>query len=267
MIRKPVVAGQFYPGEPGALKKQLSEFIKTTEKKEKVLGIVSPHAGYMFSGRTAGEVYSRIEIPSRMIILGPNHTGMGVNFALMSEGSWVTPLGEVKIDSPLAQNILKAATYLEEDGGAHQSEHSIEVQLPFLQYIQPSFEFVPICLRAGTYQAYEEIAKSIAQVIRDSQKDILIIASSDMNHFESQEITKEKDQKAIDAILELDEKKLLQTIQENNISMCGYVPTTIMLLAAKLLGANKAELVRYETSGDIIGDYSQVVGYAGIIVK
>ena len=267
MQRKQAVAGQFYPGNPGELKKQLSQFIKEEKKKEKVRGIVSPHAGYIFSGRTSGEVYSSIEIPSQIIILGPNHTGMGANFAVMSEGSWITPLGEMKINSELAKKILQASKHLQEDEQAHQFEHSIEVQLPFLQYLQPSCEFVPICASSGSYQVYQEIGESIAQVIKESPHDILIIASSDMNHFESQEVSKEKDQKAIEAILQLDEKKLLQSIQDYNISMCGYIPATIMLIASKLLGAQQAELIRYETSGDVMGDYSRVVGYAGIVVK
>lgn len=266
MIRNPIVAGQFYPADSKGLKKQLEGFINKKSEKKDVLGLVSPHAGYMFSGAVAGAVYSKINVPDKVIILGPNHTGRGVSFSIITEGIWTTPLGEAKIASSLAKSILKNSKELEEDTSAHMYEHSIEVQLPFLQYLNPRISFVPICLSSGDYFSYKDIASAISSAIRDTNEKILIIASSDMTHYESQETADKKDRQAIDAILQLDEKLLLERIKKFNISMCGFVPAAIMLLACKELGAKSAELIKYQTSGDIIGDYAEVVGYAGIIV-
>ncbi|MCK4905310.1 AmmeMemoRadiSam system protein B [bacterium] len=267
MIRKPVVAGQFYPANPEELKKQIEGFIQKEAKKQDVLGVISPHAGYMFSGSVAGAVYSRIQIPDKVIILCPNHTGRGAPFSIVTEGSWTTPLGEIKIASTLGEKILANSKELEEDASAHTFEHSIEVQLPFLQYFNPKISFIPICLSSGDYSSYEDIALAISNAIKDAGEKILIIASSDMTHYESHDVVNEKDRQAIDAILELDEKLLLKRIEEFNISMCGYIPTTVMLIACKKLGAKTAELVKYQTSGDVTRDYAEVVGYAGMTVK
>ncbi|MDD5454611.1 MAG: AmmeMemoRadiSam system protein B [Candidatus Ratteibacteria bacterium] len=267
MIRKPAVAGQFYPYEPKQLREQIAGFIKKTIKKEDALGVICPHAGYMFSGPVAGAVYSRINIPDKAVILCPNHTGRGAPFSIVTEGSWATPLGEVKIASEIGKKILKNSKELEEDASAHVSEHSIEVQLPFLQYLNPEISFVPICFAGGDYSSYEDIAAAISNTIKNADEKILMVASSDMSHYESQDVASQKDREAIDAILELDEKLLLKRIGDFNISMCGYVPVTVMLIACKKLGAKTAELVKYQTSGDVIGGYSEVVGYAGMIVK
>ncbi len=267
MIRNPVVAGQFYPEDSKRLREQIAGFIKKAAKKEDALGVISPHAGYMFSGSVAGEVYSRINIPDKVVILCPNHTGRGAPFSIISEGIWATPLGEVKIASEIGKKILNNSKELKEDTSAHALEHSIEVQLPFLQYLNPKISFVPICLTCGGYSSYEDIALAISNAVKGAGEKTLIVASSDMSHYESQDIANEKDRQAIDAILELDEKLLLKRIEDYSISMCGYVPATIMLLVCKKLGAKTAELVKYQTSGDVMGDYSKVVGYAGIIVK
>ena len=267
MLRKPIVAGQFYPGTPEQLEKQLRGFIGKQAKKENALGAVSPHAGYIFSGSVAGAVYSRINIPDKVIILGPNHTGRGASFSIMTEGTWVTPLGEIKINSSLSKNILKNSGQLEEDILAHTFEHSIEVQLPFLQYLNPKISFIPMCLSSGDYSSYKDIALAISRAIKDEGEKVLIIASSDMTHYESQDAARKKDGQAIEAVLKLDEKLLLDRIRDFDISMCGYVPAAVMLIACRELGAKSAELVKYQTSGDVIGDYSEVVGYAGIIIK
>ncbi len=267
MIRNPVVAGQFYPGDPKELKKQIEEFIQKEAKKEDAFGALSPHAGYMFSGSVAGAVYSKINIPDLVVILGPNHTGKGVPFSIITEGIWATPLGEIKVASSLGKNILENSKYLEEDTTAHTFEHSIEVQLPFLQYLNPKISFVPICLSSSNYSCYEDIALAIYNAIKNAGEKVLVIASSDMSHYEPHDVANKKDREAIDAILELDEKLLLKRIENFNISMCGYVPATVMLITCKELGAKVAELVKYQTSGDVIGDYSEVVGYAGVIVK
>jgi len=266
MVRNPIVAGQFYPASPPQLKAMIAQFIDKKAVKEEVIGLVSPHAGYVYSGPVAGAVISKIKFKDTFIIIGPNHAGYGKPFSIMTEGTWETSLGEVEIDSELGMQILATSSYLTEDSAAHLYEHSIEVQLPFLQYFKPDIKIVPIMLSHGTAAIYKEIGKEIAKAIKDLNKDVIIIASSDMTHYEPHESAKRKDSKAIEAILDLNEDELLKRIDELNISMCGYAPTVSLISAAKELGAEKAELVRYQTSGDTSGDYSSVVGYAGIII-
>lgn len=267
MIREPVVAGQFYPGSPSSLEAQLSKLIDKKAQKEDVIGAVSPHAGYMYSGAVAGATLSRVKFKDTFVIMGPNHTGYGKPFSIMTEGAWRTPLGEVKIDSKLAKQILAESQNLEEDQVAHLYEHSIEVQVPFLQYFKKDFKIVPIVLSHAPRAAYKEIGKAIAKAIKELKAEAVIIASSDMTHYEPQDSAKRKDTQAINAILELNEDELLNRVEKLNISMCGYAPTAALISATKELGAKKAELVKYQTSGDVTGDYSGVVGYAGIILK
>lgn len=267
MKRSPAVAGQFYPLRAAAVEKQIFEFIEKTPKKSAAIGIVVPHAGYIYSGPVAGMVYSRVELKPTYIIMGPNHTGKGKPFSIMSEGSWLMPQGDVEIDAELAKALIHASEFLEEDFMAHAYEHSIEVQLPFLQYFKQPFKFVPIIISQASTSAYQALGKEIAEAIKESKKDVLIIASSDMTHYESRESARSKDMRAIEAILKLDEKELIKRVEESEISMCGYAPVAVMISAAKALGAKTAELVSYQTSGDTTGDYSSVVGYAGIIVR
>jgi len=262
------VAGQFYPGSGIQLKEEVASLLKPAKKKYSAIGIVSPHAGYMYSGSVAGCVFASInKIPKSIVIIGPNHTGSGERFSLMSDEAWLTPLGEVKVDKTLAEAILKGSRLIKEDRLAHTNEHSVEVQLPFLQAVVPDIQFVPIVASyagAGTLAA---VGKDIASAIKASGKKVLIVASSDMTHYERQEDAKVKDEKAIEAILKLDEEGLVGRVKKYGISMCGYAPVAIMLAAAKELGAKKAELIKYQTSGDTSGDYSSVVGYAGVIVS
>jgi len=266
MIRHPVVAGQFYPAPASQLKEMIGMMVDEKAKKEEVIGLVSPHAGYIYSGPVAGATISRIKFKDTFIIIGPNHTGKGKPLSIMTEGVWQTPLGEVEIDSELAKQILATSSHLEEDQVAHQYEHSIEVQLPFLQYFKPDIRLVPIILSYYSAAAYKEIGKEIAQAIKDLNRKAVIIASSDMTHYEPQQIAQRKDTQAIEAILDLNEDELLKRVEELQISMCGYAPVVTLICAAKQLGATRAELVRYQTSGDTTGDYSAVVGYAGIII-
>jgi len=270
MLRNPVVAGQFYPGSKESLAKEVKKLIPTsTQKKEDAIGVISPHAGYVYSGQVAGATLSSIKSRPIYIIMGPNHTGLGSPFSLSTSDSWATPLGIVKINKTLADKILKNCPEVAEDEFAHTQEHSIEVQLPILQALQDEFTIVPIVISSGTVEQYRKIGQAIAKSIRELklEKDVAIIASSDMTHYESQDSAKEKDFKAIDAILKLDEDALLERIAKFDISMCGYAPGAIMIVAAKALGAKKAKLIKYQTSGDASGDYSSVVGYAGIIVE
>ncbi len=267
MIREPVVAGQFYPASPSQLKEMIRGMVDEKAEKEEVIGLVSPHAGYPYSGPVAGATISRIKFKDTFVIMGPNHTGIGKPFSIMTKGTWKTPLGDVEIDSELAKQILDTSTFLEEDAKSHQHEHSIEVQVPFLQYFKKDIKIVPIMLFYASGATYKEIGKELAQTIKESEKEVVIIASSDMTHYEPQEVAQSKDAQAIEAVLDLNEDELLKRVDELNISMCGYAPTTALIAAAKELRATRAELVRYQTSGDATGDYSAVVGYAGIIIK
>ena len=267
MIRKPAVSGQFYPGTASALEKQISLYVDQKAEKKNAIGAVCPHAGYIYSGPVAGATISKIAPADSFVILGPNHTGIGPEFSIMTGGTWKTPLGDAEIDSELASQLLTNSSLLKDDASAHAFEHSIEVQIPFLQYLFKTFVFVPIVVSHAGASTYKNIGSAIAKAIKSSKKKIVIIASSDMTHYETHESAKQKDAKAIDAILALDVDKLLQTVEKSNISMCGYGPVAIMLAAAKELGAKGAELVKYQTSGDASGDYSAVVGYAGIIVS
>jgi hypothetical protein len=245
----------------------LKGMVAEKEKRQEVIGLISPHAGYIYSGAVAGAVISRIKFKDTFIIMGPNHTGSGKPFSIMTEGRWKTPLGEVEIDSELGKRILASSRYLEEDYSAHLGEHSIEVQLPFLQYFNAEFKLVPIILAHAGGAIYKEIGRALAKGIKESGRKAVIIASSDMTHYESQASAQRKDTQAIEAILKLDEDELLKRVEELDISMCGYAPAVSLIVAAKELGAKGAELVKYQTSGDTTGDYSSVVGYAGIIIK
>ncbi len=267
-VREPAVAGQFYPSSRQILKNQIEALIDKKADKLNAIACMLPHAGYMYSGGVAAETVSCVNIKDKIILLGPNHTGYGVPFSIMTKGLWRTPLGEVKINSSLASHILKNSKYLEDDCLAHLYEHSLEVELPILQYFKTDFEIVPITVLANEISALKEIGKDIANTIKELNiKDsVLIIASSDMTHYEAQAQAQKKDREAIKAILELNEDKLMQKIQELDISMCGYAPAVIMLSAAKALGAKTAKLIKYQTSGDVTGDLTQVVGYAGIVV-
>ncbi len=267
-IRKPAVAGQFYPSNPAKLKQLIESFSSKAKEQTEAKGCLLPHAGYVYSGRVASNVVSGIKIKENIIVLGPNHTGLGKQFSLMRQGVWETPLGNSAINTKLADALIKKCPLLEEDISAHLTEHSIEVELPILQYYKNDFSFVPIVISQAQLVDYRRIGYDIASVISEEklQANTLIIASSDMTHYEEARIARDKDTLAIDALLELDEEKLWGLIHKFDISMCGYAPAIIMLAAAKKLGAKKGRLVKYQTSGDVTGDYSSVVGYAGIIV-
>jgi AmmeMemoRadiSam system protein B/AmmeMemoRadiSam system protein A len=264
--RSAVVAGQFYPGTPETLKSTIKEMVDGEADKQKALGIIVPHAGYMYSGRVAGATLSRIEFTDTFIIIGPSHTGLGKPLSIMTEGIWETPLGNVEIDTELATEILSMCKELKEDSRAHNSEHAIEVQLPFLQYFKPDVKIVPIVLGYSSFENYKNIGKGIARALKKTGREAVIMVSSDMNHYEPQHVTKDKDSQAIEAVLDLDEDELMSRVRENNITMCGVAPAISMITAVKELGAARGELVMHMTSGDTTGDVDSVVGYAGIII-
>jgi len=271
LLRHPAVAGRFYPGDAEELRAEIQSYLQPTDSGDsapiRAIGCIAPHAGYMYSGHVAGAVFARIEIPRLCIVMCPNHTGMGRALSIMSEGAWETPLGEVAIHDGFAKALKQHFPALEEDAAAHRAEHAAEVELPFLQSLQPQLKFVPIALGTGRIEALEQLGLALADVIVQHKEPVLIIASSDMNHYESDAVTRVKDHKAIERILSLDPRGLHEVVTQQDISMCGYGPTVAMLTAARQLGAKSAELVKYATSGDISGDRDMVVGYAGVIVS
>ncbi|NQT85110.1 AmmeMemoRadiSam system protein B [bacterium] len=270
MKRKPAACGRFYAENETALRKQIEKYVHL-EGDKKAIAVVVPHAGYDFSGRTAGAVFSEVRIPNTAIILGPNHWISGSDFAIVSEGAWEMPFGEARIASEVAVHLKEVCDFLREDAAVHRSEHSLEVEIPFLQYLNPNVQIVPIAIGSLDETKLEALGRSIAETIEKSEEEVLLVASTDMSHTEQSDATRQatvrrKDMMAIEAILELDAGKLLRVVKEQRVTMCGAAPVASAITAAKLLGARNARLVSYTTSHDVTGDYSYVVGYAGIVI-
>jgi len=266
-VRPPAVAGRFYPGEPDVLRAEVHSYLTSERNRTSVLGCIVPHAGYMYSGHVAGAVYARLELPQRYIILCPNHTGVGEPLSIMSEGSWRTPLGNVTIDTVLARDLMSRFPLLSEDELAHRAEHALEVQLPFLQELAGDFQFVPITVGTSRLDALSALGTVMADALQNAAQRALIVASSDMNHYETDSVTRKKDHKAIEQMLTGDARTLYEVIKRERISMCGYGPTVAMLIAARQLGAKRAELIKYATSADVSGDRETVVGYAALAIS
>jgi hypothetical protein len=268
VLRLPAVAGRFYPADPAELARQIAAFAPSSEEPPRqAIACVVPHAGYRYSGHVAGAVYARLKLPRRFLLLGPRHFPRGKAQAILSDGAWQTPFGRAEIDSGLARALTGAYPALCEDDEAHRAEHALEVQLPFLQYLSGDFHFVPIALGITDYVQLESLGRAMAEVLREQPDPVLMIASSDMNHYESDEITRRKDRLALERLLELDARGLFDIVRREGITMCGFGPVVSVLTAARLLSATRATLVRYATSGDITGDRHDVVGYAGVIVE
>jgi len=290
-IRNAVVAGQFYPGSEKNLRHQIEECfldargygkLPVIQKEKGILkGVVVPHAGYMYSGAIASHAYGRLAeqgFAETFIILGPNHTGMGSGVSVMTEGAWKTPLGTVTLDESLARSI--ATSIIDQDASAHAYEHSIEVQLPFLQYIAygRSFEFVPICMMMQDYETVQDVGDILAKAIQSSKKNVIVIASSDFSHagfnyrsappsgMRVDEYATKQDALAIKDIVALDPQQLIETVEQRNITMCGPGPVAVMLYTTKKLGATRAELLKYGTSYEVHPD-SSCVGYGAIAVS
>jgi AmmeMemoRadiSam system protein B len=265
MKRKPYVAGQFYPAGREKLRETIAGMIDPASAPKKSIALVAPHAGYVYSGPVAGAVFSSARIPGTCVILGPAHREIDSLFAIQIRGSWATPLGESPIDEALASRILAGCPLVEENDAAHLGEHSLEVELPFIQYFRDDAAIVPISVsHLARYAELETLGRALAGAIQDEGRETLIVASSDMSHYVSQKTAEKKDMMAVRKVLDLDPAGLFETVMAERITMCGFQPTTAALVAALALGASKAELVRYQTSGDASGDYTQVVGYAGI---
>ncbi len=264
MDREPAVAGRFYEDGPSALAREVDAFLADRGERLEAKGVVAPHAGYVFSGAIAGAAYARVIVPPRVIVLGPNHTGLGRPAALWpAGGGWRTPLGTVPVAAALTEALL-AGELVVPDHAAHLREHSLEVQIPFLQRARPDVEIAALCLGPLDLEECELVGRTVAAAARDF--GALVVASSDMSHYIPAAKARAKDQLAIDRILALDPEGLHETVRREGITMCGVVPTTAMLFAARALGARRAELVRYGSSGDVTGDTRQVVGYAGLVV-
>ncbi len=264
MDREPAVAGRFYSSEPGALRREVDRFLAPgAEKKVAAKGVVAPHAGYVYSGAVAGAVYARVAIPPRVVVLGPNHTGLGRPAALWPGGTWRLPTGDVPVDPELTAG-LAASPLVERDREAHLHEHALEVQVPFLARARPDVAIAALCLGHLRYADCEAVGKAVAAAARGA--GALVVASSDMSHYIPARLAYEKDHRAIARILALDPRGLYEVVHREDITMCGIIPATVMLIAAIELGAKRAELVRYGNSGEVNGDMRQVVGYAGLIV-
>lgn len=266
MLRSPAVAGQFYPDRQDVLDKALDRLIPPVGHKRAAFGIISPHAGYIYSGGVAGKCFASVQITPELVILGPNHHGIGKQLAIYHRGSWQTPLGAVPIAETLAEAILAACPMTTADTDAHRFEHSLEVQVPFLQKLAASPAIVPICVGRVPLDQLLAFGDGLAAALSGLDPLPLIIASSDMTHYESGDEARRKDRLALERVLALDPEGLYRVVRDHHISMCGVLPAVIMLRAAKALGATGAEVVAYANSGDVTGDQREVVGYAGVIV-
>lgn len=283
MIRKPAVAGTFYEGDPYSLKKRIEWCfqhklgpgkIPNLGNQKKLKSVIVPHAGYQYSGPVAAHSYAKIAedgLPETFVILCPNHTGLGSGVSVMAEGSWQTPLGVVEIDNEFSEELILQEQIIDSDISAHLQEHSCEVQLPFLQYItqkaDKNFKIVPICMLMQDLETSTEVGEAIAKTVKKLSKDVLIIASTDFTHYQTQKIASSNDKQVLDAIKDLNEKLMMKHINELNLTMCGYGPVASTLVSSKALGAKKVEILKYATSGDITGDTNSVVGYASAIIQ
>jgi MEMO1 family protein len=265
-IRKSTVSGYFYPGEPAELLKFLAEhLILKRERRLPARAIVVPHAGYLYSGALAARVYGSIQLPRRFVILCPNHTGVGAPLAIVSEGTWETPLGSARIDERLSSRLKEFCREIDESPLAHRQEHSLEVQLPFLQYLLSNdFTFVPLSVSSNSYDQLVRLGRALGELAESWEEPVLIISSSDMNHFESADVTLRKDELAICRIKELDSWGLWQTVRRHGISMCGCAPTVAAIEGARVLQCTEGILLGHMHSGQVTGENSRVVGYAGI---
>lgn len=257
----------FYPGDAEQLRSLIEGFRIVGEGPAEALGAIVPHAGLIYSGAVAKAVYDSCLAPATAVLLGPNHTGLGKPFALWSHGEWETPFGALKVDEAFGQDLLEACPLVETDAAAHTREHSLEVQTPFLALWDAQVRIVPVAIRSNDPSALERLGEALAEVIRCREEAVTIFASSDMSHYEPQEVAERKDRLALEKVLALDPKGLFRTVRDNNISMCGVCPATAMLHAAMALGADHAKVIAYRTSGDVTGDRTAVVGYAGVVVR
>jgi hypothetical protein len=265
MVREPTVAGMFYPGEAGSLKSDMSRLIPVSEERRRVVGLIAPHAGYVYSGACAGKAYARVEIPASVIILGVNHRGFGYSFAVDGHQYWQTPLGNASIDTELAEKLVEQSRIFQIDSNAGRQEHSLEVQVPFIQTLKPEAKIVPITVSSANLDDLLTAGTELGELL-DKEESVMMVASTDMSHYIDARTADIQDQKAIDKIMNLNPDGLFKVVIQEDISMCGVAPTVIMLTAARKAGARKAEIVEYTHSGKVSGDYGQVVAYLSVLV-
>jgi hypothetical protein len=268
MDRHPIVAGRFYEAQPERLHAMVDKFLGQAgaRQADPTLLAMVPHAGYVFSGAVCGKTLGAANLAPTVLLLGPNHTGRGERFALWPDGTWIIPGGALPVDTGLADALLDADPAIKRDISAHTGEHSIEVILPFLHRLNPETNIVPICISAPTLESLERVGEAIGRALADFGAPVSIVVSSDMSHYISSEDARKMDGMALEPMMTLEPAALYDTVRSRHISMCGVLPMTTGLYAAKILGATHAELVAYATSGEVSGDFEQVVGYAGVLV-
>jgi MEMO1 family protein len=274
MLRLPAVAGRFYPSNPVELTATVRRMsaprdgdagADSAAEKRSVAACLVPHAGYMYSGAVAGEVFRQISLPKKILILGVRHAPRGESAAILSNGAWRTPLGDAPIDTELATALRDVCPLLGEDAVAHSQEHSLEVQIPFLQVLAPGFSFVPVALGTVRFEDLVRVGEAVARVLMAAKERVLLLATSDLSHYEDDATTRVKDAKAVEKLLALDARGLFDVCRTERISMCGLGPAVATITALRAMGVTHGELVRYATSADASGDTSSVVGYAGIV--
>ncbi len=267
MFRQAKFAGDFYPSDVFTLQDFIRNLLQEGIPRERVMGAIVPHAGYLFAGKVYADVYSRIEIPSKVVLLGPNHKGEGPLSSIWDKGSWATPLGKVKVNEEIADALLSYSRFLEVDTRSHAEEYSLEVQLPFLQHINPRIEIVPVLLSPSDYEVYQDLADALSNIGKEWEENILFLATTDFTKYQPQEEAVHNDSLTMEIFERLDDLLLLERMEHHQIDMCGYVPVVVNILACKALGATRGEVVSYATSGEVTGYYDEVVGYGGIIIK
>jgi AmmeMemoRadiSam system protein B len=265
-VRPAAVAGTFYPAAAAELRRDVERYAASAAPPLDARGIVAPHAGYLYSGGVAGSVYGRVRLPRCFVLLGPNHTGRGAPLALAPDGDWATPLGRARVDRELSSALARACPLLAVDAAAHRTEHSLEVQIPFLQVLAPGARFAAVCVGTSQPVALDALGRALARVVAAWSEPVLLVASSDMNHYEAAAVGAAKDRLAIDRILALDAGGLHRVVDAHEISMCGFAPTIAVLTACREVGASGARLLRYAHSGEVSGDNDRVVGYAAIVI-
>lgn len=266
LVRTPAVAGSFYPSHPLQLRTAVERFLVRTMPPVRPFALLVPHAGYVYSGSTAGKTYAASDLPESLVVLCPNHTGLGAPLSVWARGAWRTPLGDVPVDEDLANDLLRALPELADEPAAHLREHAIEVQLPFLQVLLERFSVVPVCVGTDRYESLDRLGSALARVLAARSRPAALIVSSDMNHYESAAVNRAKDEAALAAVLAVDPAGLHRVVREKDVTMCGYAPAVAALAACRALGATKADLVDYTHSGMVTGDDRQVVSYAGVRV-
>jgi len=265
-VREPAVAGAFYPSSAAELDRQLDQLMPYGAPPHRLLACIAPHAGYVYSGGVAGRLFAHLELPRRIVVMGPNHTGLGAPIAIAPDDAWSTPLGPQRLDRELGELLLERHPEASPDAGAHRREHSIEVQLPFLHRRRPDAIVLPLCLKHLSFLGCQRLGEALAGIADELDEPLGIVASSDMTHYRPDTEARSLDHLAIDQMLARDPEGLYQTVHHEGITMCGVIPATVALVAANLMGATSAHLSSYATSGDVSGDLSAVVGYAGVCV-